>query len=897
MQSLNSQQMIGPFRILNLLGEGGMGSVYRGVRDDDEMQQNIAIKVLKPGMDSEKILKRFSTEREIQGNLRHRNIANLIEGGTTDDGRPYFAMELVEGRSITRYCDEYRLDVPARMKLFGQVCDAVHFAHRNQVVHRDLKPANILVTNQGNVKLLDFGIARILASEENPTATSHKSMTPAYASPEQLAGKSVTTSSDIYALGLLLYELLTGRRPYKARDRTDNPKRPSVAVQTPYVDETGTTTDPQTLGLLRSSEPRKLARLLRGDMDKIVLMALREEPERRYDSARQLADDIQRCQHGFPVSARGEDLGYVLRKWIGRHKLAAMTCALALCASICASLITYAHRQEAKEARLAAEDALAGADKISFFSQEIVAALDPFRAHSGSGPTPEGWLELISKRLDSLAGQPEIHADMLHSLSRVYFHRGELDVSAKLLEESQRIARTHLEAEHPSAVDMTLSEGEFHLLKKEIVPARAAFQSALEDAHQHFGEDHPLYGKAHLGLGRTLLLLHQFDEADMHIQAAVRIFGQSEEHPLELAEAYATQASRWLMRGQSEPAHQPLKESMQLRQEHLGDNHPKTAESYRLLASMYAADQLYEQGEPYLHRARSIAEKGLNNRHPLIADLMSDLGMLYLNSWNKDKGYGMLQEALSIGEELKGAGHPSLIPTLYSLMRAHLDRGEYAQAIPFVQRARYLAEVAETRTHLFDARQVDIWKTLFDNSYGLILVHLERYDEAECALHEALDLRGRIFGENSLNVYFTLNVMGILYTTTQEATKADEILARARFILSAIDQAPQLWDSRTYYLSAITAGRLGNFEEGKAWMDRAIEINESLTGPMSYYTAFAYYCAAIFYGESGRTEDYQTMRRKVETIEAQANLSSGERSKIRTYLNRLSKHEIAHRQW
>jgi eukaryotic-like serine/threonine-protein kinase len=340
---------VGRYRIQRELGRGGMGMVYVGVRDDVDLKQRVAIKVIRRGMDTDDVLRRFAFERKVLSALNHPNIARLYDGGSTDDGRPYFAMELVEGLPIDRYCDRNKLSIDERLKLFRQVCSAVAYAHRNLVVHRDIKPANIIVTIDGVPKLLDFGIAKLL----NPavamvtsdlTSPDLRIMTPEYASPEQVRGEQITTASDVYSLGVLLYELLTGHRPYHIKERVraeleriiceEEPERPSTAVS--RVDElpaeqpeTGpTTVTPEAVSKARNARPDTLRRRLAGDLDNIVLMAMRKEPQRRYTSVERFVEDIERHQSGMPVSARPSSFSYRAVKFVRRNRAGIAVAAL-----------------------------------------------------------------------------------------------------------------------------------------------------------------------------------------------------------------------------------------------------------------------------------------------------------------------------------------------------------------------------------------------------------------------------------------------------------------------------------------------------------------------------------------------------------------------------------------
>lgn len=334
---------IGPYKVLREIGHGGMGVVYLAARDDREYKKRAAIKLVKRGMDTNSILRRFRNERQILADLDHPNIAKLLDGGTTEDGLSYFVMDYVEGLPIDLYCDTHKLPTAERLKLFRMVCSAVEYAHQQGAVHRDLKPSNVLVTAEGVPKLLDFGIAKLLNPELSsqtmePTATL-RPMTPEYASPEQARGQAITPASDIYSLGVLLYELLTGHRPYRIKNHTpqeierviceEEPEKPSTMISRieEIIKPDGTnrvTITPESVSKTRDGQPSTLRRRLAGDIDNIVMTALRKEPERRYASVEQFSADIRRHLEGLPVTARKDTLWYCTAKFIKRNRAGAL---------------------------------------------------------------------------------------------------------------------------------------------------------------------------------------------------------------------------------------------------------------------------------------------------------------------------------------------------------------------------------------------------------------------------------------------------------------------------------------------------------------------------------------------------------------------------------------------
>jgi non-specific serine/threonine protein kinase/serine/threonine-protein kinase len=427
-----------------------MGAVYLAVRDDDAFQKRVAIKVLKRGMDTEAIVRRFQHERQILASLEHPYIASLLDGGTTHDGLPYFAMEYVEGQPITDYSDARQLDTNARLNLFRHVCSAVQHAHQNLIVHRDIKPANVLVTNDGTPKLLDFGIAKLLNPELSahtmvPTAAGLQLMTPEYASPEQVRGEPVTTATDIYSLGVLLYELLTARLPYRLTGRTVAdlaravcelpPVRPSTAV-TQHDDErtsdddtrqrTGAQ-DGQTGGSAsrpRSARSDLLRRRLAGDLDNILLKALSKEPVRRYASVDQFSEDVRRHLAGLPVIARKDTLGYRTAKFVRRNRAVVIAGALTFVALVIGIISTA---WQARAARLERARAEARFDDLRYLANAALFELhDAIRELPGATPARQLLVSKGMEYLDKLAADAGDRADLQRERAGGYLKLGDV---------------------------------------------------------------------------------------------------------------------------------------------------------------------------------------------------------------------------------------------------------------------------------------------------------------------------------------------------------------------------------------------------------------------------------------------------------------------------------------
>lgn len=419
-------QRIGPYRIVRELGRGGMGSVYLAERADQQYEKQVAIKLIKRGMDTDSVLRHFRNERQILAGFDHPNIARLFDGGTTPEGLPYFVMEYVAGTPIDQYCREHDLPLRERLKLFLEVCGAVTYAHRRTVIHRDLKPSNVLLTSDGIPKLLDFGIAKVLQAGEGEeslmTVAGARAMTPEYASPEQVRGDPVTTASDVYSLGVVLYELLTGISPYRITSRAPREVERAVTETEPVRPSAAFDQQKESASPARTNNQK----LLRGDLDNILLMALRKEPARRYQSVEQFSEDIRRHLEARPVLARKDNLGYRATKFIRRNRVATAAAALVFLSLIAGVIATtwQAHRARVEEARAERRfnDVRRLAHSVLFDYHDAIKDLP------GATKVREQLVKDALRYLDSLAGEatgdPALQRELAAAYDRVGDVRG-----------------------------------------------------------------------------------------------------------------------------------------------------------------------------------------------------------------------------------------------------------------------------------------------------------------------------------------------------------------------------------------------------------------------------------------------------------------------------------------
>jgi serine/threonine-protein kinase len=537
---------IGAYRIVRELGTGGMGTVYEAVRADAQFAKRVAIKTLRAGGIGAEMLRRFERERRIQAALAHPNIATLLDAGVTDDAIPYIVLEYVDGQPIDAYCEANHLGLPARLDLFRQVIQAVQHAHRQLVVHRDLKPSNILVTHEGTVKLLDFGISKLLGDTTDQTATEGaRAFTTAYASPEQIRGQPISTATDVYSLGVVLYRLLAGRVPFDVDGAAPTAAWTRICEEPPAPPSAVAT--PETAASMGLGAPDRLRRALRGELDAIVLMALRKEPERRYPTADALGEDLHHHLRGLPVQARPDSAGYRIRKLVARNRLAAAALGLAVLAMAGGTGVSLWQARAARHQAAIADAERRTAQGVSEFLQEIFASADPSWAGRGLGvdATIREAIDQAAARIDiDLAAEPAVaealHRQMVsiyaalhrteegkaharrtlelqqlrrapgvvlarsrHDLARLYRTEGKLDSAASNVQESYRLFEA---AGFPEIEDFAITLNEMALLaweRGDIPAAEAHLARGLELAERVGSEDRLLaVGSSNLGVIR-----------------------------------------------------------------------------------------------------------------------------------------------------------------------------------------------------------------------------------------------------------------------------------------------------------------------------------------------------------------------------------------------------------
>lgn len=626
---------VGAYRIVDELGRGGMSVVYLAERADELFEHRVALKFLAVG-GVEGELHRFEQERRILATLSHPNIARLLDGRVDERGRPYIVMELVDGQSITRYCAEEELALERRLDLFSRVTDAVGFAHRNLVVHRDIKPSNILVTRDGDVKLLDFGIARLLEPGSAgdlgapPTRAAVRVLTPEYASPEQVLGERITTSSDVYQLGLLLYEMLTGRRPFDLHDSR------AAEIERAVCEE-----EPSRPSAITSESGTVPIRRLRGDLDNIVLKALQKAPEHRYATVGELADDLERFRSGLPVRARRPTLAYRARRFVRRH-----AAALAVVAAVVVLLIGYAVTVTIQSRRVAAE--AAKTEQVKEFLASLFVQANPGVA-KGSEPTASELVEAGARRVAvSLADQPDVQAEMMVVLGGVYSTLGRYEDAIRQYEPALAIQRRLYGPLNENVVRAGNELAATLHYAGRYEEAEAMLREVLAGRRHLFGSRSGEVGETLNNLGDLLHSRGEFPEAEVVLREALAVQNEAAG-----AESYgAARASRDLAnvlrdRGAYAEAEPLYRRSLAISYAVDGEVDPIVAQTQNDLARLLAETGRYEEAETLLHDALSIYAVLYANGHPMEGTTYRNLGLLRLREGRPAEAQAELARALA----------------------------------------------------------------------------------------------------------------------------------------------------------------------------------------------------------------------------------------------------------
>jgi eukaryotic-like serine/threonine-protein kinase len=708
---------IGPYRVLRTLGVGGMGEVYLAERADAEFEQQVAIKVVFGSALARGVQSRLKIERQILAQLDHPNIAHLLDGGSLPDGTAYIVMEYVDGIPIDAFCDSNRLDIAARLRLFQTVCSAVHYAHQNLVVHRDLKPSNILVTAAGVPKLLDFGIAKLLDERQagrHTLAVTHadvRVMTPDHASPEQIRGLAITTSSDVYVLGVLLYKLLTGSSPFVIPtmrladiERAICEKDPPLPSHCIGADDSA---DTRSIADARNSSPARLRRVLSGDLDNMVFMAMRKEPERRYASAQQMASDIQRYLDGKPVIARRDTMSYRTSKFVRRHWLPVAAGASALFLIVAFATTTYvqsvriaAERDRVAVQRERAEHERVRAEEVSKFLVDLFKLSDP-EENRGNKVTARELLDTSAKRLrDGLNDQPETKAALLSTVGAVYDSLGQYQDALPMLDESLQLQP---QAHDRSRVNTLLELGRARIGAGKLPDAEAPLQEALRLAQNNFGAASLESGHALWELGMLRLQQSQNGEAkDLYIRS-LAILETSNAPQTDVSAVLDDLATVYTREQQWALAKQTYERSLETDRRVLGDDHPRVAKRLNNLAIVAQNMGDLPRAERLYRESIRLHERIYGERHPETAAVKGNLGLLLQREGRLAEAEPLLRGALDAKLAVYGPDNYKVGYTRVSLAMLLHDQGNLAAAESEFRAALAIYDKSLPANHLYRA--------------------------------------------------------------------------------------------------------------------------------------------------------------------------------------------------
>ncbi len=645
---ISGLEKIGPYRLVREVGRGGMGTVWLGERADEQFEQRVAIKLLSGGWLPDDRLRRFRVEQQVLARLQHPHIARLYDGGVTENGQPYIVMEFIDGVPITAYCEG--LDIEKKLALFCAVCEAVQYAHQNLVVHRDLKPSNILVTPEGKVKLLDFGIAKLLGTENEPdagvapTRTGLMPMTPEYAAPEQVRGEAITTATDVYALGIVLYELLTGERPYSLQGRSPAEIERAVCEVAPLR--------PSAVASRKKEDGGRapVAHKLEGDLDTVVMKALEKDPARRYVSAEALEADLSRHVSGLPVLARPATASYRAQKFVSRHRAGVAATVLVTLALLSAVGISV------RQARLA-EIERNKAVQVSAFLQDMLAAPDPYQ--DGREVRVVTVLDRTAEKIETtLRGQPEVEAAVRHTLGATYHELG------------------------------LYNEAETH------------FRRALALREKLHGARHADVAETAGYLGVTYRSMGDYERADSLLQHALdtdrALFGEA--HTRVAARLSEVGVLRW-QQGDYAAAEPYLREALALEEKLRGADHDEVAISTGNLATLLADQGDSGEAERLYRRELAILRANHGDDHPAVPQALSHIAIIRDDLEDHETAVAMHEEALALFRKIKGDTHPDVSYAMNNLASAKASLGAYDEAVALQTEAAVIYEAALGADH------------------------------------------------------------------------------------------------------------------------------------------------------------------------------------------------------
>jgi serine/threonine protein kinase/tetratricopeptide (TPR) repeat protein len=775
--------LIGHYRVTASLGAGGMGQVVLAERADQQFTHKVAIKLVRGSFISKQVQGRLKIERQILATLDHPNIAKLLDGGT-HAGVPYIVMEFVDGRPIDAHCDQERLTIRERLELFRTVCSAVYYAHQNLVVHRDLKPSNILVTADGVPKLLDFGIAKLLDSRQltHTMAVTHldvRLMTPDHASPEQVRGDPITTASDTYVLGVLLYELLTGRKPLAVKPERISDLERAICDQAPAPLALGLRGDSrlpddflEEICEQRRTTPSRLRRELSAELEAIVFMALRKEPERRYSSVEQFSDDIGRYLSGRPVIARRDTWTYRSKKFVRRHVVGVTMAVGALVAlsAFLAVMVVQARRIAVERAH---------AEEVSSFLVGMFEQADPEQSR-GNDITVKEMLDAASRRLDiELLDQPSTKSRLLATLGTVYGRLGIYEDARKSLEEALALRRNTLSPGDPQIAEGERRLAEVLIESDEVGQAEVLLQSALDIYRRELGESSPEFALTLKKLARLRQKQERLDESAALYAQCVGILEAV--NPPQFATLVST-LNDWAVlldyRKDFARAEQTYRKALDLGQGKLGANHPLIAESMLGLAVSLDGQTRFAEAQPLYAESIRLYRQILGADHPQTAQVLANYGSFLRRAGKLAEAEAVLSETVRLNTAINGPEHLRTAYAKVSLALVLLESQRPADA------KREFEAALATYAHELPADHQYVGAALL--GLGRAQLELQQAREALETLSRAAAIARKQYAPNSVVVASITAAQGGALLSTNRLKEAEAPLLESYPILLAV---------------------------------------------------------------------------------------------------------------
>src|SRR5579863_1831637 len=819
---------IGAYRIVREIGQGGMAVVYLGERDDQNYRKQVAIKMVKPGIDTEQILQRFRNERQTLAALDHSSIVKLLDGGSSADGLPYLVMEYVEGLPIDQYCDLNKLSIDDRLRLFRQVCAAVQYAHENLVIHRDLKPGNILIAKGGVPRLLDFGIAKLLNPEcfQTPlvTRTDWHPMTPEYASPEQIRGQAITTASDVYSLGVLLFELLTGNRPYRATSQSllemerliceSEPEKPSAVVQASQTKEktardgqARTAIAAESMSTLCGLQPVELQRRLRGDLDTITMKAIEKDPSRRYATVSEFSADIGRHLSHEPVLARPASATYRAGKYIRRHPVG-----VTVAAGVVLLLAGFAAMQSFQLRRITRERDRA--NWVTTFMEGMFKVSDPSESR-GNSITAREILDKASTDIDTAPAQnPELQAQMMHVMGDVYKNLGLFPRAQSLYERSAEIRRRVL---GPENADTLRSIDDLAwILNQE---GRAADAEKLQR---------------------------------QTVATRRRVFGTQNLDTLKSMSNLAWTLDR---EGNYAEAEKLEREVLDIRRRVLKiEDDRETAGTMNNLAATLGHEGHYPEAEKLKRETLDIRRRILGPENQETLTAMNNLAATFQQEGRYGEAEKLQRETLNLQRRILGPEHPDTLRSINNLAHTLVMEGHLAEAEP-LQR-----EALSTKQRVLGPEHQDtLWAM---NSLAWTLQQEGHFSEAEKLQRQTMEIQRRVLGPDRPNTLSTMADLAVTLTKERHYSEAETLLRQTidtmrrvlgpehPFTLQAADEMVQTLEAE------------GRNAEAEKLARETIEIQRRVVGRDHPDTASTTYDLACVLAESGRNDEALSLLRE-----------------------------------